>query len=78
MRDKAIVNFVSGHLDHTEAEFDAHYRPRLDEALARGDAFVVGDARGTDTLTQNYLVGKARWIMTPPGLCASGSRFTKT
>jgi hypothetical protein len=50
--------FVSGHLDLTQAEFDAHYRPALDEALARGDSFVVGDARGTDSLTQNYLLGK--------------------
>jgi hypothetical protein len=51
-------NFVSGHLDLSEAEFDMHYRPALDEALARGDSFVVGDARGTDSLTQHYLLGK--------------------
>jgi hypothetical protein len=58
-----MVNFVSGHLDLTDSEFDAHYRPRLDEALARGEAFVVGDARGTDTLTQNYLLGKTNAVV---------------
>jgi hypothetical protein len=63
MDAKATVNFVSGHLDLTEAEFEAHYRPRLDEALARGDAFVVGDARGTDALTQIYLLGKTTGVV---------------
>jgi hypothetical protein len=35
--------FVSGHLDVTAAEFDAHYVPLLTAAVARGAAFVVGD-----------------------------------
>jgi hypothetical protein len=43
------THFISGHLDLTAAEFEARYRPALDAALANGDAFVVGDARGTDT-----------------------------
>jgi hypothetical protein len=60
---QGITNFVSGHLDLTPAEFDAHYRPALDEALARGDSFVVGDARGTDTMTQNYLLGKTTAVV---------------
>ena len=55
---KPITNFVSGHLDLTPEEFDAHYRPAIDEALARGESFVVGDARGTDSMTQHYLRGK--------------------
>ena len=50
------TNFVSGHLTLSEAEFNAHYRPVIDAALARGDSFVVGDARGTDVMTQNYLL----------------------
>src|SRR5262245_1858705 len=53
-----MTHYVSGHLDLTQDEFDEHYRPALDEALARGDSFVVGDARGADLLTQNYLLGK--------------------
>jgi len=55
---KPMTNFVSGHLDLTPEEFEAHYRPAIDEALARGESFVVGDARGTDSMTQHYLRGK--------------------
>jgi hypothetical protein len=49
------VAFVSGHLDLTESEFGEHYVPALDRALAAGDAFVLGDARGADLLAQRYL-----------------------
>jgi len=47
--------FVSGHLDLTDEEFAAHYEPRISAALASGAAFVVGDARGCDALTQRLL-----------------------
>lgn len=60
---KPVVNYVSGHLDLTPDEFEAHYRPALDAALSRGEAFVVGDARGTDALTQNYLLGKTTAVV---------------
>lgn len=63
MNPKSITNFISGHLDLTPDEFDAHYRPVIDEALARGDSFVVGDARGTDSMTQNYLLGKTTAVV---------------
>lgn len=46
--------FVSGHLDLTDAEFDAHYAPRLRAAMAAGAAIVVGDARGADAMTQAF------------------------
>lgn len=60
---KPVVNYVSGHLDLTPAEFDAHYRPAIDAALARGEAFMVGDARGTDAITQTYLLGKTAAVV---------------
>jgi hypothetical protein len=63
MELKPITNFVSGHLDLTPAEFDAHYRPGIDKAWAGGDSFVVGDARGADTMTQNYLLGKTTAVV---------------
>jgi hypothetical protein len=53
-----MIYMISGHLDLTAAEFAAHYAPQLDRALAAGDSFVVGDARGADTLAQQYLTGK--------------------
>ena len=47
--------FVSGHLKISPAEFDEHYAPRLLEFLAQGATFVVGDARGADTMAQAFL-----------------------
>ncbi|MCR9197783.1 MAG: hypothetical protein NXI04_04025 [Planctomycetaceae bacterium] len=58
MNTSPIIHFISGHLTLTDAEFDEHYRRLLDRALANGDSFVVGDARGTDAMAQNYLHGK--------------------
>ena len=63
IESKPITSFVSGHLDLTLSEFEEHYHPALDAALARGDSFVVGDARGTDTLTQQYLFGKTTAVV---------------
>lgn len=58
MNRQSVTHFISGHLTLSDAEFDQHYRPAIDAALARGDRFVVGDARGTDALAQHYLFGK--------------------
>jgi len=53
-----MIYFISGHLSLTQDEFDAHYKPLIDEALSHNSSFVVGDAKGADTLAQNYLFGK--------------------
>ena len=50
--------FISGHLDLTAEEFIEHYVPRLEIAVANGATFVVGDARGCDTLAQAWLASK--------------------
>lgn len=63
MTTKQIINFISGHLDLTPAEFDQHYRHKIDNALAKNQRFVVGDARGTDTLAQQYLFGKTKAVV---------------
>lgn len=47
--------FVSGHLDLTEDEFQEHYVPLLTEYCSLGYHFVVGDARGADSMTQLFL-----------------------
>lgn len=47
--------FISGHLDLTEEEFDLHYKPQIELAHSRGYSFVVGDARGADTMAQKLL-----------------------
>lgn len=56
------VNFISGHLSLTEEEFEKHYRSLIDAALSHGESFVVGDARGADTMAQNYLKSKTRLV----------------
>jgi len=48
--------YISGHLKISNEEFAEHYVPKLAEALERGDSFVLGDARGVDQMTQDYLV----------------------
>lgn len=47
--------FVSGHMRISDAEFEKHYVPLLQEAMAKGHHFVVGDANGVDIMTQEYL-----------------------
>ena len=46
---------ISGHLDLTREEFDDHYAPAIQQAIDVGCEFVVGDARGTDTMAQTFL-----------------------
>ena len=52
------VYFISGHLDFSKDEFETHYVPKINEALASGANFVIGDARGVDTMAQEYLADK--------------------
>lgn len=46
--------YISGHLKLSAAEFEEHYVPKIQEAAKRGDSFVVCDARGADTMAQEY------------------------
>jgi len=72
--------FISGHLDLTKAEFNEHYKPRIDAAIADGAKFVVCDAPGADTMAQEYLItagvsitifhkGEARHVMNGVQMC---------
>ena len=55
--------FISGHLDLTDEEFAEHYVPRLQAAFHQGSndlnraVFHVGDARGADAMSQEFLHG---------------------
>jgi hypothetical protein len=53
-----MIAFISGHLDLTEQEFIEHYVPRIDDANHNGHHFVVGDARGCDTMAMKYIHSK--------------------
>jgi hypothetical protein len=50
-----MIAFISGHLDLTQEEFDLHYKPVILHAFARGHEFIMGDARGADTMAQHLL-----------------------
>ncbi|MBV6627021.1 MAG: hypothetical protein KI793_29480 [Rivularia sp. (in: Bacteria)] len=63
MSQEQIINFISGHLDLTPAEFDEYYRQQIDIALSKNQGFVVGDARGADTLAQQYLFNKTKAVV---------------
>ena len=52
------IYFISGHLDLTEDEFNLYYKPIIDEALKNECEFIIGDARGADTMAQQYLFNK--------------------
>lgn len=52
--------FVSGHIDLTEAEFDEHYKPLIDDAIENAFCIVVGDAPGCDIMAQRYVESKGK------------------
>ena len=56
------IYFISGHLDLTKQEFQEHYQSKIDDAIETGASFVVGDARGADSLAQHYLEGKTNSV----------------
>jgi len=47
--------FASGHRDLNEYEFEEHYVPMLNEAMARQDEIWVCDYWGADLMVQEYL-----------------------
>lgn len=54
--------FISGHLDITKGEFDAHYAPYILRAMANQENIVVGDAPGADAMAQNLIKTWTPWI----------------
>nr|QBK85938.1 MAG: hypothetical protein LCMAC101_05330 [Marseillevirus LCMAC101] len=57
-----ITYFISGHIDLEEEEFEKYYRQKIDTALDDGASFVVGDARGADSMAQQYLKQKTEKV----------------
>jgi hypothetical protein len=52
---KAKVYFISGHFDITLAQWNEHYKSRIDSAMIEKARFVVGDSKGADTMSIEYL-----------------------
>ena len=49
------IAFISGHLDLSDDEFFLHYKSKIDEAIDKKHHFVIGDAKGADSMAQRYL-----------------------
>ena len=47
--------FISGHIDLSLIEFNQYYKKKIDNAIELGHHFVIGDAKGADSLAQSYL-----------------------
>jgi len=50
--------YISGHGNLTFDEFNKHYIPLINIALANNDRFIIGDYKGCDTLAMEYLKDK--------------------
>ncbi len=49
------VVFISGHCNLQDSEFDEFYKPRLVELILDPVPVVIGNARGADTMSYQYL-----------------------
>ena len=50
-----LVAFISGPLEVEPGLFETHYAPRIQKAIKEGHHFILGPARGTDTLAFKFL-----------------------
>jgi hypothetical protein len=60
MRNITPQAFVSGHLDLTEEEFNEHYVSKIKQCIENNGLIYVGDARGADVMTQQYVAACMR------------------
>lgn len=75
-----MIAFISGHLNISKEEFAEHYIPKIQSAIDAGHHFIVGDARGTDIMAQQYLLSKnvierttVYHMFTSPRNCVEGA-----
>ena len=50
------IAFISGHLDLSAEQFRDHYVPYIQKAIEQGHSFVLGSARGADTMALDFLL----------------------
>lgn len=51
----STTHFISGHLDLSNEEFNKYYKTNIDNAIINKESFVIGDAKGADSIAQQYL-----------------------
>lgn len=59
---KKICYFISGHGNITFEEWLEYYKPLIDKALKENACFIIGDFRGADTLSMEYLKDKTALV----------------
>ena len=52
------TSFCSGHTDLSIQEFKLHYVDKLNQAISDKNSFVIGNAKGADTMIFEYLLEK--------------------
>lgn len=52
------IAFISGHLDLTNIEFEKYYIDKINNAIINNHKFVIGNSRGADEMSLNYLLEK--------------------
>ena len=63
MTNEQITNLIGGHLDLTQALFDEYYRHQIDNALAKNQSFVVGDAVLCRYVSTAIFFGKTKAVV---------------
>lgn len=53
-----LIAYISGHVDLDQDDFDKHYKDKIDKAISEGHWFIVGNARGADSMALKYLKEK--------------------
>jgi hypothetical protein len=53
---KAKIAFISGPIEADNTYFESHYLPALTTAISQSHSFVLGAAKGIDTLAFRYLL----------------------
>jgi hypothetical protein len=56
---KPRIVMINGHIDISHSEFAIHYHSPLDEAIAKGDLFILGDVKGTYEMALSYILERA-------------------
>lgn len=51
-----MIAYISGHIKITKEEFVSHYANKILDAIMHKHKFVLGDANGTDTMAQEFIV----------------------
>jgi hypothetical protein len=57
-----MTYFISGHGNLHFEEWMEHYKPLIDNALATHSRFILGDFRGADVFSAEYLKNKTEWV----------------